>query len=179
MEKISFERTKKIKDFTKKCLKNECIYDYKGSIEIINNYWEQAKSVDKFIELVLGDKRLQNNQGYWQLAKENRENYKNLLRKYLGSKTTYHFTTESDIGSLKIGTKDFTYNIPNCFGDGCNDIYIIEDKIDIQCANFLTTIKGRFNIYDYDCGNNVAKELVGEYAIYREERLFIFVKWSD
>ena len=177
MEK-QFLETKKIKDFTKRCLNNESIYDYKGSIAIIKDYWNKAKTINEFKDLVLNDKRLKDNQGYWELAKEDIQLYDRLVLEYLGSKADKHFTTESDIGSLAVGTSDFKYNIGNLYGDGTNYVYILENNEHLSCLDFLTTIEGDFNIYDYDCGNNIAITLHGKYAIYRGEQVFVFVKWN-
>jgi hypothetical protein len=82
MEK-QFLETKKIKDFTKRCLNNESIYDYKGSIAIIKDYWNKAKTINEFKDLVLNDKRLKDNQGYWELAKEDIQLYDRLVLEYL------------------------------------------------------------------------------------------------
>lgn len=173
-----FLDTKEIKDYTKRCLNNEGIYDYEGSIEIIKGYWNKAKTIDEFKNLIFNDKRLENNQGYWELAKENKQLYNKLIFEYLGKKADEYFTTESDIGSLSVGTNDFKYNIGNLYGDGTNYVYILENNENLACLNFLTTIEGNFNIYDYDCGNHVAITLHGRYAIYRAERLFVFAKWN-
>ena len=176
MKKI-FLDTNEIKEFTNSCLNNESIYDYKGSIDIIKEYWNKAKDIKEFKELVLKDSRLKDNQGYWQLAKES-ENYYNILLEYLTKKANDSFETYSDIGSLSVGTKEFKYNIPNLYGDGTNKVYIIDNNINLNCLDFLTTIEGNFNIYEYDCGNQIAKTLKGRYAIYRGKRVFVFVKWN-
>lgn len=173
-----FLDTKEIKDYTKRCLNNEGIYDYKGSIEIIKGYWSIAKTIDEFKNLIFRDERLENNQGYWELAKEDKQVWKKLILKYLEKKADEKFTTESDIGSLAVGTNDFKYNISNLYGDGTNYVYIVENNKHIRGLDFLTTIEGNFNIYDYDCGNNIVITLHGRYAIYRAERLFVFVKWN-
>lgn len=176
--KKMFLDTRKIKDFTKSCLKNESAYDYKGSVDIVKKYWHKAKNIEEFKKLVLEDERLENNQGYWQLAKES-SNYIDLVLKYLEKHANESFTTISDIGSLTVGNRNFRYNIPNLYGDGTNTIYIFDNKINLECLNFLTTISGKFNIYEYDCGNDVAKKLNGVYAIYRIEKIFAFVKWNN
>lgn len=178
MEK-KFLDTMEIKDFTKKCLNNESIYDYKGSIEIIKYYWSKASNIDDFKKLVFADKRLEDNQGYWELIKEDASLYEKRLREYLKEKADDYFTTESDMGSLSIGNFDFRYNIGNKYGDGINQVYIINKDIHLNCLDFLTTVEGTFKIFDYDCGNWVARQLSGKYAIYREKQTFVFVKWSD
>ena len=69
MEWKKFWETDEMKDFTKKCLHNESMYDYKGSVKIIEDYWQESRDVNEFKRKVLDDERLSNNQGYWQLAK--------------------------------------------------------------------------------------------------------------
>lgn len=177
MEK-NFLDTKEIKDFTKRCLNNESIYDFKGSINIIKEYWNQAKDVDDFKNMVLNDERLENNQGYWQLVKENEELYESKLIEYLDKHISDRFITESDIGSLTVGTNDFKYNIDNLYGDGYNRVYVTNTDKRLNCLDFLTIVEGDFNIYDYDCGNNIAITLHGKYAIYRASQVFVFVKCS-
>lgn len=179
MEWKKFWETDEMKDFTKKCLHNESMYDYKGSVKIIEDYWQESRDVNEFKRKVLDDERLSNNQGYWQLAKENKATYNALVYDYLESKADETFITTSDMGSLAVGTSNFRYNIPNLYGDGINLVYIINQNEHIEAVDFLTTIEGRFNIYNSDCGKSVVKTLEGRYAVYRGEKLFVFVKWND
>lgn len=168
-----------LRNFTISCLLNESIYCYKGSIQIIKEYWEKAKDVKEFSNMVLSDERLKENQGYWELAKEqDYYTYNNLLNKYLMQKCDKHFNTISDIGSIKIGNNNFTFNIPNNYGDGENDIYIFNQNVHLQGLDFLTTCNGEFNIYKYDCGDNISCTLKGKYAIYVGELKIAFVKWD-
>lgn len=176
--KKQFLDTKEIKDFTKRCLNNESIYDFKGSIDIIKEYWNQAKDVDDFKNMVLSDERLENNQGYWELAKENGNLYEEKLTEYLDKNISDRFITESDMGSLAIGTDDFKYYISNLYGDGYNKVYVTNTDKHLECMDFLTSVEGNFNIYNYDCGNSIAITLHGKYAIYRASQVFVFVKWS-
>lgn len=174
--KKKFLYTNEIKDFTKRCLNNESMYDFQGSIEIIKEYWNTAKTVSEFKAMILNDKRLENNQGYWELAKEDEDFYYKKLSIYLRDRADENFITTSDIGSLSIGTKDFKYNISNCYGDGINNVFIFNKCTHLECLDFLTTVEGNFNIYDYDCGNSISKTLKGRYGIYRGVKVFVFVK---
>lgn len=176
--KTRFLETDKIKEFTKQCLNNESFSDFKGSINIIKGYWEKAQDIEEFKTMIFNDERLNNNQGYWELAKEDKNTYKEMVENWLDNKADDSFTTISDIGSLAIGNDDFRYNIPNLYGDGVNLVYIFNTKVNIQCMDFLTTIQGKFNIYSYDLGNASAKKLEGRYAIYRTGQIFTFVKWN-
>lgn len=181
MKKELFDTTKKINNFTKRCLMNESIYDYKGSIEIIKEYWSIAKNIKEFTSLVMNDERLSHNQGYWQLMKEelSEDELNNLVNNQLKDLADNHYVTYSDIGSISIGNDSFRYNIKNGYGDCSNNVYIIERDVHIECLNFDTTIKGdNINLYDYDCGNDVLCTLKGEYAIYTGVRVIALVKWK-
>ena len=181
MEKRLFDETTEIKDFTKRCLMNESIYAYKGSIEIIQGYWEQASNISQFVDSVIGDSRLENNQGYWELAKEKLTDYKlnDMIIKNLSSKTDESYITYSDIGSISVGNDNFRYNIPNNYGDCENNVFIINSNKHIECLKFETTISGdNINLYDYDCGNDILYTLKGKYAVYLGIRVVAFVKWE-
>lgn len=174
--KTEFLKTKKIRNnFTKRCLGDETS-PYYG---IIKGYWTQAKNIEEFVSLVLSDKRLEENRGYWELAKEKAYYYDNMVNSYLGARADDHFTTYSDVASLKVGNEGFTINIPNQYGDGENNVYIFDNMVELSCVDFLTTIEGTFNIYGYDCGKEVAITLHGKYAIYRASQVFVFVKWEN
>ena len=85
------------------------------------------------------------------------------------------FTTESDVGAVKIGNESFTFNLPNGIGDVRNVIEIWEvagnyeeTKFDEE---FEFMINGEeINIYQYDCDKpvkeNVAYTIHGEHAVY-------------
>ena len=132
-----------------------------------------------FKSKVFEDENLEDTFGYWKLAKED-NNYISILEKHLSKICDQEFNTLSDIGSLKIGNDSFSFEIPNLYGDGKNYVYIINDKKDLNCIDFLTTINGNnINIYSYDCGKKIAYTLNGErWAIYRAEKHFVFVNWS-
>jgi len=92
--------------------------------------------------------------------------------------------TDSDAGSVKIGNETMTINIPNGYGDGQTDVFIVEKKKGDNVRipyDFLTTVKGTFNIYEYDCGNgeDAVVTISGEYAIYFENGVVVFEKWEE
>lgn len=78
----------------------------------------------------------------------------------------------SDSSAIKIGTEDFQILIGNSYGDGVMYYCVLDGegfpKIDTP-FNYVTQIYGKFDIYDYDCGETIA-ETVGEkgseYAVY-------------
>lgn len=173
--KTEFLKTKKLRDFTKSCLGNETSPYYKT----IKEYWAQAKNIEEFVNLVLGNKELEDSASYWELAKEKAYNYDNMVKDYLGTRANDHFTTYSDVASLKVGNEDFTIDISNFYGDGENNVYIFDTAVQLSCVDFVTTIEGTFNIYEYDRGKEVIKTLCGKYAIYRTSQVFAFVKWEN
>ena len=86
--------------------------------------------------------------------------------------------TDSDVGSTKIGNDDFSVQINNCMGDGITK-NIIDTNNTFDCKSFFdyfTVINGKFNIYDYDCGESVAKTLNGEYFVYSGFGYVLFSK---
>lgn len=65
------------------------------------------------------------------------------------------FTTGSDAGSVKVGNENFTVLIPNGYGDGLTNVYVLEENEDIcdftKKAKYFTAVEGTFNLYDDDC----------------------------
>lgn len=184
------ELEKLIKSFTYKTLLNESIYDFKGSINIVENYIEKANDLDEFVELIKNDPRLENNQGYWELMRECYPEYSTLVKNYLGKICKTLITTNSDVGSLKIGNDNFKITLSNGYGDGTNNVYIIDKKINLECLAVKNVVEGNnISIYEYDCSDKVAYTLNGKYMIYSfitvhnqkisfnlGERIFAFVK---
>lgn len=178
---------KNLSEFTVGCLLNESIYDYEGSVKIIEKYYDESNNLNEFTKKVLDDERLENNQGYWELVKEkDSENYNVRVLKLLKKISDNYFKTESDAGSLKIGNSSFSTLFSNGYGDCENLVFIINKEISLQCLEFKTTIEGsEINIYEYDCGNNIIETLRGKYTIYSflnqkskvfGEKIFAFVK---
>lgn len=96
---------------------------------------------------------------------------------------TYY--TESDGGCFLFGNKDFSFNLPNGYGDCRNKVIVfcsldefysfLEEKYGKRNpydVNFKwqTTIKGCFNLYNYDCSNMSPKDIKvrfnGKYSLY-------------
>lgn len=111
-------------------------------------------------------------------------------------------TTGSDIGSLLIGNKDFTFTVSNKYGDCENKILIFESEQEYQnylikkygelkwfCIfKYVGKVTGKFNLYKYDCGvdyandNDIVYKFNGTYRIYLKDDaycdfpIFAFVK---
>lgn len=79
--------------------------------------------------------------------------------------------TYSDRGGLKIGNDTFSICVSNGYGDGVIKTAIFLKGNPYICAvdhmmDWQVTVDGKFNIYSYDCGNEVAIELEGSYIVY-------------
>lgn len=72
--------------------------------------------------------------------------------------------TQSDKGSVKIGSSDFEILIPNGYGDCETDVYIVE-MVDVP-ANFMTVVEGDFSIFEFDTDDVVIEKLQGTYEVY-------------
>jgi hypothetical protein len=54
-----------------------------------------------------------------------------------------HFRTNSDAGSVKVGTPTFTTLINNGYGDGITDVYVLDpDERVPESATFQNCIEG-------------------------------------
>lgn len=63
------------------------------------------------------------------------------------------YKTYSDMGSTKVGNNDFTICINNGVGDGATITIIDErDQFPNDLFKFFTRIEGKFNVFEYDCG---------------------------
>lgn len=175
--KIKMEETKGLKNFTVRCLMNEEVKSYEGSKRIIAEYWEKAKDIEEFKKFVLDDERLKFNQGYAELSKES-DNHWYRVRQMFGDRC---FKTYADGGSVKIGNDSFSLNISNGYGDGTVRVSIFtkEDRFNENMMNYTgTALHGEFNIYEYDCGDTIAKTMNGDYFVYIFEGLVAFVEWK-
>lgn len=95
---------------------------------------------------------------------------------------------DSDVGSVLIGNKDWTFDVPNFGGDGVTDIFVFdnENAFDDYRREFkyISSVQGKFNIYSNDCAfeandEDVLLTLKGRYGVYRGEHKVAFVKWED
>ncbi len=101
-------------------------------------------------------------------------------RAFCGRYAIKSFHTESDIGSLKIGTEDHYVLISNHYGDTYkNRVFVFDDKMYDMVSNFFSrrdcSICGKFNVYDYDCGEDVVYSENGFCTIFSDERFFALV----
>lgn len=100
-------------------------------------------------------------------------------------------TCISDIGSVLVGNKDWSFAVPNIGGDGETTITIFENINEFReyeesnNLKFISSIQGTFNIYNYDCAfdygcndEDVIATLSGRYGVYQGEMEVAFVKWG-
>lgn len=136
-------------------------------------FQKSSENVDDFIDRIIKteDFELKMSEEYAiasVLAPDGKNWYR--LRSMLGDNVRH---TYSDAGSLKIGNEDFTILVPNGFGDG-EMRYAIVDQFNSNMANPFTLIDGKFNIYTYDCGNEIAEMIEGKFYIYYHDGIVIF-----
>ena len=89
------------------------------------------------------------------------------------------FTTNSEMGSVKVGNDKFATLIRNRYGDGITKVAVVNGKAHLDVKHFETSLEGEFNIYSSDCGNKVACTLNGRYGVYSNDGYVVFEKWSD
>ena len=87
-----------------------------------------------------------------------------------------------DGGSIKIGNDEFSVHITNDYGDGTHKVYIFKEKeisnIKPADAKYVGSVRGKFNIYEYDCGNEVLCKLEGEYSVFKYVGSIYLSKWE-
>lgn len=82
------------------------------------------------------------------------------------------FITGSDAGAVKVGNENFTILLPNGYGDGLTNVYVLEENEDVcnftNSARYFTAIEGNFNVYDDDCWKDPTAliTLTGWYSIW-------------
>lgn len=87
-----------------------------------------------------------------------------------------------DGGCIKIGNEQFNVHLPNGYGDGFHRIYVGTEKeienLRPKDSEFIGSIEGKFNVYEYDCGNEILFELEGCYAIFKYKGTIYFERWE-
>ena len=114
------------------------------------------------------------------------KNFKNVLeeinRKYKGVRKMKMYKYSCDGGTIKIGNDDFSVHITNDYGDGTHKVYIGTEKEIFDRkpydAKYVGSVRGKFNIYEYDCGNEVLCKLEGRYSVYKHAGTIYLIKWE-
>lgn len=102
------------------------------------------------------------------------------LRAMLGNRVK---KTDSDAGCLRIGNENFTVGIGNGRGDGVTRYAVVnKGEWNDGMARFKQHIEGKFNIYDYDCGDVtdccVMDTIEGRYGVYVYDGIVVLEKWN-
>lgn len=93
------------------------------------------------------------------------------------------FKTSSDMGGVKVGNDKFSVIIPNGRGDGTTRVAVKSKAAQEaksythHCFNFFTSLEGEFNIYTYDCGNEVETTVNGRYGVFYYDGMVLFEEW--
>lgn len=168
--------------FIKTCLNNKWFKEQ-------HNYYlhclKEAKDIKEFIKLYLSteDLTIMSQQAYGELlrwAVFKYSGYSDYLKRILNKADQKH-SAYSDIGSLKIGNNSFNFIISNGLGDGKTPVYIFNKNNEMNHVvrnifKIQTTVRGKFNIYNYDCGNEIMLELDGNYNIYSFNGKIVFIE---
>lgn len=160
--------------FLKRCIFNERSKDEVK--DMTAKILAESNNSEDFIDEYLNTKELSHTQAYAEISKTCRPDkhwYK--VREMFGDR---QFKTDSDAGSVKIGNDSFSILIPNGQGDGITRVAVFDDRqyFNDSMMEPFTLVDGNFNIYDYDCGERVAKKLSGRYYIYVYQGLVAFVQ---
>ena len=106
------------------------------------------------------------------------------------------FWCDCDIGSVLIGDENWTFAVPSIGGDGKTEIRVFNSEKEFaksawrEKMNFISSVQGRFGIYDYDCAyqdlhagkltiDDAMTILEGRYGVYNGFYKVAFVKWEN
>lgn len=162
--------------FLKQCLPLEEWHEGTQENQEVKAILQKAKNSEEFIRMVLESDMMKGSQVYAELSKDRHDHWKRVRDNVSTWTETY-----SDIGGLKIGSENFSVNIPNGYGDG-EMYYAVVGKgcFNHNMLDFWTSIRGKeINIYDYDCGDKVIETLSGRYGIFYGYKYVVFERWGD
>lgn len=149
--------------------------------ETYRKYWEDADTVERFFQLVEDDSTLRyDSQAYGLMCKELRwptpVNPKRIVKEII---------TDADAGSVMIGDLAGTSATlcSNGRGDGGTQVVVVEhlDGFNSNAFDLIGVIKGRFQIYDYDCADlkpAAEADLDGRYGVYAWDGVVVFGLWD-
>lgn len=106
------------------------------------------------------------------------------------------FSCVSDIASVLIGNRTWTFAVPNHGGDGETMVRIYDSNKEFvtdpwaKSLDYISSAQGEFGIFGYDCDYEELRRgdmtetdalctLRGRYGIYRGYYKVAFVKWKD
>lgn len=137
---------------------------------------------DLFIEKLLESKdwAVRQNYIYAQASKEMPGHWLR-LRDMIGEhcKKVY-----ADAGSLKVGNDIWSARILNGRGDGTVRYAVMnEGNFNSDMATFSLSIEGKFHIYSYDCGDDIADDIAetleGKFMVFVYDGIVVFMKMEE
>ena len=166
--------------FTKSAVKDE-ISQYGIHAKEIRAIIRKAADTEEFIDMFLGCEDFIKTPLYTSIIKNERAGMMwKFNRNVLGEDC---FKTSSDMGGIKVGNNNFSIIIPNGRGDGTTRVSVKSKSAQElrnythNCFNYFTSIEGEFNIYSYDCENDVVTTVNGRYGIFYYDGLVLFEEW--
>ena len=171
MKLEKYLKNKKVNEFVKRCM----LDDFSGKAKI-NKAWflsclEKAKDLDDLERMYFQTDNINIicSQAYGVFSQRTADHDLRLEKLFNHANNT--FTTYSDVGSLKIGVGDSSVLIPNGCGDGKTTVGFFDANNPFNEAldhmmMFFTTINGEFDLYEYDCGDEVAMKIKGKYFVF-------------
>lgn len=150
--------------------------------ETYRKYWEDADTVERFFQLVEDDCTLRyESQAYGLMHRELRWWHLPVNP----GKIVRELVTEADAGSVMVGDLAGTNAtlFPNGRGDGGTQVVVVEhfDGFNSNAFDLIGVIKGRFQIYDYDCADlrpAAEADLDGRYGVYAWDGVVVFNLWN-
>lgn len=170
-----------LKDYTVMCLLNNETFNIEDeNVKTVRILFKKAKSYVDFKNMILEEDSLKRTQGYAEVSKEMSNHWYRVREMFSKADEFYKFA--SDAGSLKVGTNGFNVLISNGYGDGVTRVGIFKkDNRNFNMHMFpehnSMVLNGKFDIYSYDCGNNIALTIDGNYFVYTYEGMIALVEY--
>ncbi len=170
------EKDLNINDFAKRCMNDTWADGAKQNNEWYKECLKKSKDTSEFLKLYFTtkDKEIIFSQAYGELLRRINVYYKG-FSKYVSNILNHAnktLTTESDRGDLKIGNKEVAFYVANRYGDGYTNVYFFEKSnewiraVEHLMDTSMASVIGKFDIFEYDCGDKVLCTIEGNYNIY-------------
>jgi len=166
--------------FQKRCLnvkdflgRDKKIMDYDLLARETRKIIADAKDIQELKNLCI--ERLPNSQITAEFIKELGEEKQHLLKHK--ENYTLVFQAISDVGSVKIGSGTLSIKLKNGTGDGETTVIVTDEgTFNSHLLDFDTEVSGEFDIYNYDCGDEVVVTIRGRYLVYNKQGVVVFSK---
>lgn len=179
MELEKYLKNKRVNEFIKTCMLDEYNDNAKINKEWFLSCLERAKNLDDLEKIYFQTDNINIicSLGYGVFSKRTANH--DLRLEKLFNHADNSITTYSDVGSLKIGVEDSSVLIPNGLGDGITTVGFFDannpynEALD-HMMMFFTKINGEFDLYEYDCGDEVAMKIKGKYFVFYSSSYIAF-----